>query len=202
MVNMLRQSWVLSLIVCIIVNRMNFVVEYLLKNNLIVSRVWSISQAKEEDFENEVSAVVCVYSKARLWVMMGWFLLINTYGYMWWLVKIVSTRCSEIGSRCNEQAWVRNCTLVGWDREHSLQWDWLPLQWVGLDCWLFDIKVCHYSEHESRCSEIFTRCNEWSLPCDNVMYDEMLNCCVDKLMYAWWGLLVITRRCILYMLVH
>ena len=56
----------LSLIVCIIVNRMNFVVEYLLKNKLIVSRVWSISQTKEEDFENEVSAVVCVYSKARL----------------------------------------------------------------------------------------------------------------------------------------
>ena len=32
---------------------------------------------------------------------------------MQWLSKTVSTRCSEIGSRCNEQARVRVCALVG-----------------------------------------------------------------------------------------
>ena len=54
-----------------IVNRTNFVVEDLLKNTSIVSRAWSISQAKEEDFGNEVSAVACVYSNAKFCVVMG-----------------------------------------------------------------------------------------------------------------------------------
>ena len=105
-------------------------------------------------------------------------LLISTYGYMWWLVKTVSTRYSEIGSHCNEQTRVKICTLAGWDREHSLQRDWLLLQRVSSDCWLSDIEVCYcselgcrYSEHEICCSETFTRCSEWSLHCDNVRYN-------------------------------
>ena len=99
--------------------------------------------------------------------------------------------------------------LAGWDREHSLQWDWLPLQRVDLDCWLFDIEAyccselgCPYSKLEIRCSKTFTRHGEWPLLRANVMYDVMLNCWVDMLMYVWWGLLVMTMLCILYTLVH
>ena len=105
-------------------------------------------------------------------------LLISTYCYMWWLVRTVSTRRSEIGSCCNEQTLVENYALASWDRGHSLQQ-------VGSDCWLFDIKVCHcsalgchYSKPEIHCCETFTHRSEWSIPCDNVMYDvsDELSC--------------------------
>ena len=43
-------------------------------------KVWSVSQAKEVNFENEISAVVCVYSKALC--CDGLILLISTYDYM------------------------------------------------------------------------------------------------------------------------
>ena len=78
----------------------------------IIPRAWSISQAKDEDFENKVSAVVCLQrSKALCCDVL--ILLISTYGYMRWLVKTVSTCYSEIGFRCIEQAQVRICALAG-----------------------------------------------------------------------------------------
>ena len=143
----------------------------------IVPRVWSISQTKKEDFDNEVSVVVCLqWSKALCCDVL--ILLRCTYGQMRWLVKTVSTRCSEIDPRCNDYTQVRVCALDGWDRGHSLQRDWLPLQRVSLGWWPFDIGICccneldcRYSEHEICCSETFTRSSEWSIPCDNMMYD-------------------------------
>ena len=50
---------------------MNFVVEKLLKNPSIVPKAWNVSQVKEGNFENKVSAVVCVYSEAKLCVVMN-----------------------------------------------------------------------------------------------------------------------------------
>ena len=49
---------------------MNFVVEKLLKNPPIMPKAWSVSEAKEGNFENEDSAVVCVYRKAKIYVVM------------------------------------------------------------------------------------------------------------------------------------
>ena len=53
-----------------IVNQRNFVVEKLLKDPSIIPRVWSISQTEKGNLKNEISAVVCVYSKAKLCVVM------------------------------------------------------------------------------------------------------------------------------------
>ena len=126
---------------------------------------------------------MCVYSKANQSFVLRWIdFMIRTYGYMWWLVRTMSTHCSGIGSRCLEQARVRIYVLVGWDREHSLQRDWTSLQPVDSDSWIFNIEVCHcselgcrYSELEIHCSETFTCCSEWSLPCDNRMLDIIDN---------------------------
>ena len=68
--------------------------------------------------------------------------------------------------------------MIGQNRKYSMQPDWLSLQRVGFGWWLSDVEACHcnelnyrYSELEIRYSETFTRRSEWSLSCDNVMYD-------------------------------
>ena len=43
----------------------------LLKNTSIVPKAWSISQTEKGNFKNEVSAVLCVYNKAKLCVVMN-----------------------------------------------------------------------------------------------------------------------------------
>ena len=55
-------------------------------------RAWSISQAKEEDFGNEVSVVVYVYSEAKLYVVIS----------------------------CCVDKYIGFHTVVGKNREHSL----------------------------------------------------------------------------------
>ena len=57
--------------VCMIVGLNELCCETLLKNPSIVPKAWSISPTKERDFENEVSAVVCIYSKAKFFVVMN-----------------------------------------------------------------------------------------------------------------------------------
>ena len=98
---------------------------------------------------------LCVYSEAKL---------ISTNGYMRWLVKTVSTRCSEIGFCYNEKAQVDDFSMLRFVVPASL-----PLA-IGM---------------QFSYNEMCIRCSEWSLPCDNVIYDVYVNCCVDMLMFAW-----------------
>ena len=71
----------LSFIVCMIVDRTNFVVETLLKNTSIVPRALSNSQLKEKILERGKCSCVCLQqSKALCCDELN--LLISTYGYM------------------------------------------------------------------------------------------------------------------------
>ena len=74
-------------------------------------KAWSISQAKEGNFKNEVNAVVHIYSEEKLYVGISY--CVGTQGFMMWLVRTMSTHWREIGSHCSEQAQVRICTLAG-----------------------------------------------------------------------------------------
>ena len=82
-------------------------------------KAWSVSQAKEGNFEHEVSAVVYIYSKAKLYVVISCCVDKYTDGrselqvlttamsrlgleFVLWLVKTRSTRSSEIRPCCSE----------------------------------------------------------------------------------------------------
>ena len=50
---------------------LHFLILKIVKDTSIVPRAWSVSQTEKEDFGNEVSDVVCVYSEAKLCVVMN-----------------------------------------------------------------------------------------------------------------------------------
>ena len=101
---MLNDVYELSVTVCMIVVYVNFIVEKIYKRHVDYTK--SVEQfTSEKNFEDKVSAVLFL-QQSRTYdmflLLICWFGWEEKLGFCAKLVENMSTRPSEVGTRCNE----------------------------------------------------------------------------------------------------